>query len=71
MVSTLDWNLEIIGFKSLYTHSFLFYALLSVHLGSILVNNQLEAQFFFRIYIFQFYTCFEHPCAHHQENQLY
>jgi hypothetical protein len=36
-----------------------------------LVNNQLDVQFFFRIYLFQFSTCFEHPCAHHQENQLY
>jgi len=38
---------------------------------SILVNNQLDVHFFFRIYLFQFSTCFEHPCAHHQENQLY
>jgi hypothetical protein len=39
---------------------------------SILVNNQLDTQlFFFRIYLFQFSTCFEHPRAHHQENQLY
>ena len=37
----------------------------------LLVNNQLDAQFFFRIYLFKFSTCFEHPCAHHQENQLY
>jgi len=37
----------------------------------ILVNKQLEAQFSFRIYLFQFSTCFEHHCAHHQENQLY
>jgi len=36
-----------------------------------LVNNQLEAQFFLRIYLFQFSTCFKHPCAHHQESQLY
>jgi len=36
----------------------------------ILVNNQLDAQFFFRIYLFQFSTCFTHPCVHHQENQL-
>ena len=43
----------------------------TVHLGSFLVNNQLDAQFFFRIYLFQFSTCFDHPCAHHQENQLY
>ena len=37
----------------------------------ILVNNQLDTQVFFRIYVFQFSTCFEHPCAHHQENKLY
>jgi hypothetical protein len=30
---------------------------------SVHVNNQLDAQFFFRIYLFQFSTCFEHPCA--------
>jgi hypothetical protein len=38
-----------------------------------IVSNQLDAQFFFRIYtyLFQFSTCFEHLCAHHQENQLY
>jgi len=35
------------------------------------VNNQLDAQFFFRICLFQFSTCFEQPCAHHQESQLY
>ena len=34
----------------------------------VLVNNP---QFFFRIYLFQFSTCFAHPCAHHQGNQLY
>ena len=41
-----------------------------MHIGIILVNNQLDAQFFF-IYLFQFSTCFEQPCAHHQESQLY
>jgi hypothetical protein len=25
----------------------------------------------FYIYLFQFSTCFEQPCAHHQESQLY
>jgi len=35
-----------------------FYVLLTVHLGSVLVNNQLDAQFFFRIYLCQFSTCF-------------
>jgi len=48
-----------------------FYVLLTVPLGSVLVNNQLDAQFFFRVYLFKFFTFFEHPCAHHQENQLY
>jgi hypothetical protein len=38
---------------------------------SVHVNNQLDAQLFFGIYLFQFSTCFEYPCAHHQENQLY
>ena len=47
-----------------------FYVLLTVHLGSIFVNNQFDAQVFFRVCLFHFSTCFEHPCAHHQENQL-
>ena len=42
-----------------------------MHLGSVLVNNQLDTQFFFRIYLFKLSKCFEHNCAHHQENQLY
>jgi len=42
-----------------------------LRLGIILVNDQLDAQFFFRISLFQISTCFEHSCAHHQENQLY
>jgi len=36
----------------------------------ILVNDQLDAQFF-SMCLFQFSTCFEQPRAHHQENQLY
>jgi hypothetical protein len=48
-----------------------FYVLLTVHLGSILVNDQLDAQFFFCVYLFLFSTCVEHPRAHHQKNQLY
>jgi hypothetical protein len=43
----------------------------TVHLGPVLVNNHLDAQLFFRIYLFQISTFFVHPCAHHQENQLY
>jgi hypothetical protein len=47
-----------------------FYVLLTVHLGSVLVNNHFDAQFFFCIYLFQFSASFEHPCAHRQENNL-
>jgi len=49
-----------------------FYVLLTVHLGSVLinvrviVNDQLDPQFL--LCSFQISTCFEHPCAHHQEN---
>jgi len=32
------------------------------------VNNQLDAQFFFHVCLFLFFTCFGQPCAHHQEN---
>ena len=46
-----------------------FYILLTVHLGIILVNNQLDAQFFCMC-LFRYSTCFEQPYAHHQENQL-
>jgi len=45
-----------------------FYVLLTVHLGIILVNDQLDAQFFFRICLSQISTCFEHSRAHCQEN---
>ena len=48
-----------------------FYVLLTVHLGIFLVNNQLDAQLFFFVCLFQFSTCFEQPCAHYQESQLY
>jgi len=48
-----------------------FYVLLTVNPGIILVRNQLDAQFFFVICLFQFSTCFEQPRAHHQENQFY
>ena len=44
-----------------------FYVLLTVHPGMILVNNQLDAQFFMYVY-FYFFTCFGQPCAHHQDS---
>jgi len=47
-----------------------FYILLTVHLGIILVNNQLDA-LLQCIYLFHLSTCFKQPSAHHQENQLY
>jgi hypothetical protein len=47
-----------------------FYISLTVHLGIILVNNELDA-LFQCIYLFHFSTCFEQPSAHHQENQSY
>jgi hypothetical protein len=31
----------------------------------------MDAQFLIFIYLFRFSTCFEQPCAHHQESQLY
>jgi hypothetical protein len=36
-----------------------------------MVNDQLDAQFFFLVCLFQFFKCFEQPRAHHQENQFY
>ena len=44
------------------TKLYCFYNLLTVNLVTTLVTNQLEAQFS---------TCFEQPCAHHQDSQLY
>jgi hypothetical protein len=34
-----------------------------------MVNDQLDTQFFFLLYLFQFCTCFKQPRAHHEENQ--
>ena len=48
-----------------------FYVLLTVHLGIILVSNQLDPQFVFLICLFQFSTCFEQHRAHQQENQVF
>ena len=47
-----------------------FYILLTVHLGTVFANNQLDA-LFQCIYLFHLSTCFQQPSAHHQENQLY
>jgi hypothetical protein len=45
------------------------YILLNVHLGLILVNNQLDAVF--SVFLFHFSTCFKQPIAHRQEKELY
>jgi len=46
-----------------------FYISLTVHLGIILVNNQLDALFSMCLFI-PFSTCFEQPSAYHQENRV-
>ena len=49
-----------------------FYVLLTVHLSLTLVNDQLDAQFFyFIIRSLQSSTCFEQRRAHHQEVKFY
>ena len=58
-------------FTSTINYVCIFYVLLTAHLGIILFNDQLDAQFFFCICLFQFSTFFEHSSAHHQEIQLY
>ena len=48
-----------------------FNVLLTVHLSITLVNDQLDAQFFyFIIRLLQSSTCFEQRRAHHQEVKL-
>jgi hypothetical protein len=42
------------------------YVFLTVHLGIILVNDQLDAGFVFFICLFQSSTCFEQPRAYRQ-----
>ena len=49
-----------------------FDVLLTVHLSIILVNDQLDVQFFYFIMrLLQSSTCFEHRRSHHQEVKLY
>ena len=48
--------------------NFLFDILLTVHLSTTLVNDQLDVQFLYPIIrLSQSSTCFEQRCAHHQE----
>jgi len=46
---------------------FFFNILLTVHISTTLVNDQLDAQFFYIIRLFQSSTCSEQHCAHHEE----
>ena len=49
-----------------------FDVLLTVHLSITLVNDQIDAKFFyFIIRLLQSSTCFEQRLAHHQEVKLY
>ena len=44
-----------------------FCVLLTVHPGMVLVNDQIDAQFFMYVYFYSLHV-FRQPCAHHQEN---
>jgi len=47
---------------------FYIYIFWTVHLCIILVDNQLDAQFFSMVCLFESSTCFEQLCAHPQED---
>ena len=53
------------------SNSVFFYVLLTVHLITVFVSNQLDAQIFSCICLFQISTCFEQPSAHHLESLQY
>ena len=62
--------LGLLSFHNISIHSF--NVLLTVHLSITLVNDQLDAQFFyFIIRLLQSSTCFERRRAHLQEVKLY
>ena len=59
-----------LGDRAAIIHNF--YALLTLHLSTILVNDQIDVQFFyFMIHLLQSSTCFEQRRAHHHEIKLY
>jgi len=62
------WNCPELSRRAEIRRICLWYVLLTMHLGIIFVNNQLDAQFFFHVCLFLFCLCFGQPCAHHQEN---
>ena len=66
-------NFKILSSKIVPHQSLPFFdVLLTVHLSITLVNDQLDAQFFyFIIRLLESSTCFEQRRAHHQEVKLY
>ena len=75
--SIYEWNLSleyaILPFYALlpvdYTYNFMFcWPCIPVQFLQI---TNLSRDSFFPIYLLQYSTCFEHFCAHHQENRLY
>ena len=66
-----QWQVHCVEFYLHHPHMYLehgdqFYISLTVHLGIIFVNNQIDA--LFSMYLFPFSTGFEQPSAHHQDN---
>jgi hypothetical protein len=65
--------LAYLGYKvrfGLNGYSFLFHILFTVHLGTVRVNNQLDALFQCIYYFISLHISIK-PSAHHQENQVY
>ena len=66
------WITDVHTFSVCETLMTNFDVLLTVHLSITLVNDQLDAQFFyFIIRLLQSSTCLEQRRAHHQEVKLY
>jgi hypothetical protein len=67
----LIYEQPVLAWMHVEKHPWIFILCLMQQGHLLLVNNQLDAQFFFLICLFQFSTCFEQTHADHQENQLY
>jgi hypothetical protein len=71
MYYDLDWWALWYDIVLLCMQDIIRYVWCMINNGNTLVNDQLDAQLFFRICLFQICTCFEHSRAHHQNNELY
>ena len=69
IVSTVRWIPSYV-LDSYEVNSSFFYILLTLFLDITLIGDQLEAQLFYIIRLFQSCTCFEQTRAHHQEVNL-